>query len=160
MIFGKSSRFFIRMLIIFTILTFGGMLLGVWVINEIIPNADAYEYANLAGASMFFFSFLVGIVVWQGTGIIPVLFWLLGKILTLGMSKLDPPTASEIPPGSWKLISSSIIVCALFGLLVILNNEGLPLGLTILDFSLAGLVWGILLNILANMGLLPYIDKY
>lgn len=158
-ILGTSSKHFIRVLFVFSLILFGGIFLGVWVVYQIIPNAEEVPYAHLAGATMFLISFLCGMVAWQGIEILRVILWIVGKILTLGISKITPPSAIEKPPSIWKLITVSAIVCGLVGLLLGLNSADIKILSTTFDFFIAGACWGLLLFILGNMGWLPHVER-
>ena len=158
--FGKSSKHFFRVLITTVLIIFGSMLLGHIVVNEIIRDAYEKEFANIAAFSMFIVSFLVAMIAWQGWGVLRILFWVIGLLLTFGHSMMDPPTQGEMPPHSWRMITYAAITCASYGLLIGLLNKDVATWITAFDFLVAGGCWGVLLTILARFGLLPFVDRH
>ena len=157
--FGKSSKHFFKVLITTVLIIFGSMLLGDIVVHEIVKDAYQKEFTNIAAFSMFIVSFLVAMIAWQGLGVLRILFWVLGLLLTFGHSQMDPPTQIEMPPHSWRMITYAALTCAIYGLLIGFFNEDVKIWLTAFDFMIAGGCWGVFLVILARFGLLPFVDR-
>jgi hypothetical protein len=157
--FGDSSAHFFKLLIAVVFILFGSMILGHIVVHQIIDDAYTKLYTNVAAISMFIVSFLVGMIAWQGLGVIRILFWVIGQILTLGNSTMDAPTQAEMPPNSWKMMTYAVLTCGIYGFVIGYYNPELKLWLTVLDFSIVGGCWGVFLSALARFGLLPFIDK-
>lgn len=157
--FGKSSKHFFKVLTTTVLIMFGSMLLGDIVVNEIIKNAYEKEFTSITAFSMFMVSFLVAMIAWQGWGVIRILFWVIGLLLTFGHSMMDAPTQAEMPPHSWRMITYAALTCAIYGFLIGYFNEDVKLWMTVFDFMIAGGCWGVVLTILARFGLLPFVDR-
>ena len=156
--FGKSSKHFFKLIITVIFIIFGSMLLGHIIVNEMIKDAYTKLHVNIAAISMFLVSFLVGMIAWQGLGVLRILMWVIVQILTLGNSKMDAPTQIQMPPDRWRLITYAALTCGVYGLLIGLFNPELKFWITILDFSIVGGCWGVFLSILGRFGFLPFVD--
>ncbi len=154
--FSEAAKRYFTVLFTVCFVVLGGIILGISVVQEIIPNADKQLHTDTASFSMFLVSFVIAMIGWQGIGVLNVLLWLLGRLITFGLSDSTPPTTRSIPPNAWKMIPYCAAVCGIYGFVIGVANADVKTLMTTFDFAIAGGAWGVFLNILARFRLLPF----
>jgi len=153
--FSDASKRYFTILFTMMFVGFGSIILSMMVVQEIVPNSGQQLYTRPASFSMFLVSFIISMIAWQGIGILNVLLWVIGKVITFGLDNSAPPTTRLLPPNAWKMIPYSMAICGIYGMVIGLANSEVETLITTFDFAIAGGAWGVFLNMLARFRLLP-----
>lgn len=153
--FSETSKRYFTILFGMLFIGFVSLYAGMIVVDEIVPNASQQLYTTPTSLTMFLLSFLISMVAWQGIGILTVLIFVVINLLTFGLAKSSMSTTKQLPPSAWKMIPYSMVVCAIYGFAIGIANEEVKTLITTFDFAIAGGGWGVFLNFLARLRVLP-----
>lgn len=137
---------FVRMFISVT-LFIGGSIGGYNYAGYLAPDS---MISSIFGFFMFPLSFIVGMILWQGVAIIANFF----KWVFRSGKKSDQSDTIK-PPGSFMLIPPAIIIPGLAGIGMGFFSDEAWMWSACIACGLAGLIYGIVLFMAAQLKLLP-----